>query len=419
MIFSKNNTLSNKGNSTRIIISLFFVLNSLLCILLASLNVYADDDPLFQTINEDSVYVTIAKKWDVFLSAKESQFKSFYPVDINDDNELEMLVLTHKGEVMLLMLERGTVYSIMDYNPKDINIRLVYPRDDYFFIKNSTGTIECLMNWKESSLERSMRLFKVPDEEQQNYYYGWFNLYRKKTEELTQSEYNDKMKLFTEERPVVEVPITASWFRNTKQLRNKNILGNRFNTEVTPGQPIMGKLVNLDDGVEINWYRTVGVQGYYVYRKIDGSGWKRIAKLWGGDKLSFTDRNVADYNGKLLTYVVRGFSGDSQGYYDTNGVSIYRLRKPSIIAKRNNQDNVKITWSRNGAASGYVIQYSTNSRFSWAQTIKITNRTVRSTDLNGLIKGKWYYIRIQSYRTNGNKNSYSPWTTTKVKIPIT
>ena len=162
-----------------------------------------------------------------------------------------------------------------------------------------------------------------------------------------------------------------------------------------------------------------GVQGYYVYRKIDGSGWKRIAKLWGGDKLSFTDRNVADYNGKLLTYVVRGFSGDSQGYYDTNGVSIYRLRKPSIIAKRNNQDNVKITWSRNGAASGYVIQYSTNSRFSWAKTIKITNRTVRSTDLNGLIKGKWYYIRIQSYRTNGNKNSYSPWTTTKVKIPIT
>jgi hypothetical protein len=84
------------------------------------------------------------------------------------------------------------------------------------------------------------------------------------------------------------------------------------------------------------------------------------------------------------------------------------LSKVSTPAKK----QLKLTWKKDSKASGYEIQYSTNSSFKGAKTKTIkTNKTTAIT-LKKLTSNKKYYVRIRSYSTTGSKTKiYGAWST--------
>lgn len=70
-------------------------------------------------------------------------------------------------------------------------------------------------------------------------------------------------------------------------------------------------------------------------------------------------------------------------------------------------------WTKNSYAGGYELQYATNSKFTSAKKITVSDKATVSKSVKGLSKGKTYYVRVRAYRTIQGKKYYSGWTTSK------
>ena len=72
-----------------------------------------------------------------------------------------------------------------------------------------------------------------------------------------------------------------------------------------------------------------------------------------------------------------------------------------------------IDWAHKGSATGYEIQYATNSKFTGAKKVTITNNKTDKTTVSKLSANKKYYVRVRSYTTVGGTKYYGAWSATK------
>lgn len=102
-------------------------------------------------------------------------------------------------------------------------------------------------------------------------------------------------------------------------------------------------------------------------------------------------------------------------YSGTKSASYKILPTPTVITSLTAADNAfTAKWTKKTTqVTGYQIQYSTNSSFSSAKTIKITSSSTVSKKITGLSDKKKYYVRIRTYKTVGSTNYYSSWSASK------
>ena len=72
-----------------------------------------------------------------------------------------------------------------------------------------------------------------------------------------------------------------------------------------------------------------------------------------------------------------------------------------------------VDWAQKGSATGYEIQYATNSKFTGAKKVTITNNKTDKTTVSKLSANKKYYVRVRSYTTVGGTKYYGAWSATK------
>ena len=72
-----------------------------------------------------------------------------------------------------------------------------------------------------------------------------------------------------------------------------------------------------------------------------------------------------------------------------------------------------IDWAQKGSATGYEVQYATNSKFTGAKKMTITNNKTDKTTVSKLSANKKYYVRVRSYTTVGGTKYYGAWSATK------
>ena len=72
-----------------------------------------------------------------------------------------------------------------------------------------------------------------------------------------------------------------------------------------------------------------------------------------------------------------------------------------------------VDWAQKGSATGYEIQYATNSKFTSAKKVTITNNKTDKTTISKLSGNKKYYVRVRSYTTVGGTKYYGSWSATK------
>lgn len=99
---------------------------------------------------------------------------------------------------------------------------------------------------------------------------------------------------------------------------------NNSSTEILT--PVLDKINNLDNGLTISWLRPLNTEdteyvadGYYVYRKISGGSYSKIATLSGIDNTSYTDTNVTA--GTKYTYTVAAYYNGKTGSRNETGLS--------------------------------------------------------------------------------------------------
>ena len=72
-----------------------------------------------------------------------------------------------------------------------------------------------------------------------------------------------------------------------------------------------------------------------------------------------------------------------------------------------------VDWAQKGSATGYEIQYATNSKFTGAKKATITNNKTDKTTVSKLSANKKYYVRVRSYTTVKGTKYYGAWSASK------
>ena len=70
-------------------------------------------------------------------------------------------------------------------------------------------------------------------------------------------------------------------------------------------------------------------------------------------------------------------------------------------------------WAQKGSATGYEIQYATNSKFRGAKKVTVTNNKTDKKTISKLSGKKKYYVRVRTYKTVNGKKIYSSWSKVK------
>ena len=72
-----------------------------------------------------------------------------------------------------------------------------------------------------------------------------------------------------------------------------------------------------------------------------------------------------------------------------------------------------VDWAQKGSATGYEIQYATNSKFTSAKKVTITNNKTDTKTISKLSGKKKYYVRVRSYTTVKGTKYYGAWSSVK------
>ncbi len=194
----------------------------------------------------------------------------------------------------------------------------------------------------------------------------------------------------------------GSWFDTYAQ-------ANGLATEyLTPKQPAITKISNTSTGVKITWKKTVGAKDYLIYRKTGSGSWTKV-KTTG--ELTFTDTK-ANKNGTTYQYKVYGRVNSLKSKASAAKKYIF-LTKPAISSLKNVKTLKAVaTWKANTKATGYMLQYDTNSSFTNPKKATIKAGTLTKT-VSKLVKDETYYFRLRVYKTVSSVKYYSAWSAKK------
>ena len=172
---------------------------------------------------------------------------------------------------------------------------------------------------------------------------------------------------------------------------------------------------NISSGVKLSWNKISGATGYVIYRDN-----KVIKTIPSSSTITFTDTSVKTKNGTKYYYKIMAYAGStSVNKSALTGKTIYLLTTLSISKAYNSASKaISVYWTKNSSATGYQVQYSLSSDFTSSASKWVTKNSTLSTKITGLTKGKYYYVRVRSYKIVGGVKYYSGWRTYSTKIKI-
>ncbi len=210
---------------------------------------------------------------------------------------------------------------------------------------------------------------------------------------------------------------TISWQNNIKPGKAKAVLIGKGNYRGTITREFTIKKASQQLSYTKSYKKIWGDQAFSLH--------VRSAK--GDGKLSFTssDRAVAvvNENGKVTLKgagktVVTVTAAGTEGYHPKSVKITVTVapKKQEIRVKKLAKQKIKVNWKKDTKATGYQIQYSTDSKFKKSVKEKWIKKNKTNTAIIGkLKKGKNYYVRVRAYKNvKGSSGAvYGSWSAKK------
>ena len=161
------------------------------------------------------------------------------------------------------------------------------------------------------------------------------------------------------------------------------------------------------------WDKNASAKGYII-EQYKGGKWTQIAKTSSNATVTYTVNGLkADttYTFRIKAYAI---SGESEIYSDyvriagkTRIANVASFKGSAVSASA-----VKLDWSKNDKATGYVIEQYKGGKWTAIATTK--NNTTLTFTVKGLAKGTAYSFRIKSFRKTGSTTEFSEYASVKV-----
>ena len=165
--------------------------------------------------------------------------------------------------------------------------------------------------------------------------------------------------------------------------------------------------------ITLGWDRNTGATGY-VLEQYKGGRWTEIAVTKNNTTLKFTVkglRNDTTYSFRIKAYKTVGDTTTYGSYVRVVGTTdipnVAKFTGSAVSASA-----VKLDWSKNDKATGYVIEQYKGGR--WTE-IKAVDNDITEITVEGLAKGTAYTFRIKSVKTVDGADKSSEYASVKVK----
>lgn len=218
---------------------------------------------------------------------------------------------------------------------------------------------------------------------------------------------------------------------------------------ILPQQTRTEVLSTTSSSATITWKAVSDVSGYKI-EVCDTNGWRDAGDV-GADQTSLTVGGLLPYTAyrfRVTPYkfsrgqVVYGYSSNeastltnsvatpqdnskpsnsssastsssSSGVKKTTAAKkVSKPKKPVISKLETSKKSITVYWKKM-TASGFQVQYSTNSKFKKAKAVTVKGSGKTSAKIKSLKKGKKYYVRVRAYKTVNGKKVYGSWSTKK------
>ena len=160
------------------------------------------------------------------------------------------------------------------------------------------------------------------------------------------------------------------------------------------------------------WDKNASANGYVV-EQYKGGKWTQIAKTSSNATVTYTVNGLkADttYTFRIKGYVVSGtteYSGEYTRLAAKTRIANVGTFKGSTVS----DSAIKLDWSKNDKATGYVIEQYKGGKWTVLATTK--NNTTLTFTVKGLAEGTAYSFRIKSFRKTGSATEFSEYTAIK------
>ena len=164
--------------------------------------------------------------------------------------------------------------------------------------------------------------------------------------------------------------------------------------------------------ITLEWERNANVTGYAI-EQYKGGKWTQIAVTKNNTTLKFIVKGLnpdTKYSFRIRAYKTNGTKTTYGGYVAMAGTTrIANVAKFNATAL--SQTAVKLSWSRNTIASGYVIEQYKGGK--WTQINVIRDKNVTTMVVAPLAKGTTYSFRMKSFKTVDGSNRFSEYISAK------
>ena len=165
--------------------------------------------------------------------------------------------------------------------------------------------------------------------------------------------------------------------------------------------------------ITLEWERNANVTGYAI-EQYKGGKWTQIAVTKNNTTLKFIVKGLnpdTKYSFRIRAYKTNGTKTTYGGYVAMAGTTrIANVAKFNATAL--SQTSVRLSWSPNTIASGYVIEQYKGGK--WTQINVIRDKNVTTMVVGSLAKGTTYTFRMKSFKTVDGSNKFSEYISAKV-----
>ena len=164
--------------------------------------------------------------------------------------------------------------------------------------------------------------------------------------------------------------------------------------------------------ITLEWAKNDKATGYSI-EQYKGGKWTVIATTKNNTTLKFTVKGLK--NDTTYSFRIRAYktSGSVTAYSDYVRIA-GKTRIPNVTTFTGSAVSasaVKLDWSKNDKATGYVIEQYKGGKWTALATTK--NNTTLTFTVKGLAKGTAYSFRIKSFRKTGSTIEFSEYTAIK------
>lgn len=147
--------------------------------------------------------------------------------------------------------------------------------------------------------------------------------------------------------------------------------------------------------VSLFWEKVEGAEGYYLYEKISGENYRKIAIINDPDVLEYVTE--IETTGTTYSYIVRAFTNDGDNISDNSTAKQAKYLLAPTTTVRNAKAVAEVKWTQVTGASGYYIYRREEGVSEWTQVAEITSGTTLVWTDNTIANGKRYYYTIKGY----------------------